>query len=57
MSKIPKHIKDIYIVALKMGAPLRKMLYNGIENKYNYGRMRAANFINYYIISEKLDKQ
>lgn len=52
-SEMPKHIRDIYIAALKEKIPLRKLMFNGVINKYNQGRMRAASFISHYIITEK----
>jgi len=52
-NKISKHIKDIYIAALKEKIPLRKIMYNGVINKYNKGRMRAASFVNYYLVVTK----
>ena len=53
MSKIPKHIQDIYVFALTLDIPLRKMIHNGVTNVYNNTRRRAATFVSYYIISEK----
>jgi len=50
MNKMPEHIKLIYIVALKYNAPLRKMLWLGVENKYNNGNLKAAYFIQHYLI-------
>jgi hypothetical protein len=52
MSEIPEHIKFIYRVALGYGVPLRKMLHNGVENKYNRN-FKASTFIAYYLITEK----
>ena len=51
----PKHIKDIYYHALKLNLPLRKMIYTGVENKYNYGKIKAAYFVQLYLIEDEDD--
>jgi hypothetical protein len=53
MNKVPKHIADIYIHALKFNEPLTKMMYNGVENIYTLCKGKASRFVEYYIISEK----
>lgn len=52
INKIEKHIGDIYYHALKLTLPLRKMIYVGIDNKYNFRKMRAAFFVQYYVIED-----
>lgn len=39
----------IYIHALKLKQPLRKMIFTGIEHKYNRGNIKASYFVQYYI--------
>lgn len=51
-NKIKKHIKDIYHHALKLTSPLRKMIHTGVDTPYNSRKMRAAFFIQYYIIED-----
>jgi hypothetical protein len=53
MNKIPKHIIDIYIHALKFKEPLTKMMYNGVETMYTLRKGKASRLVEYYIISEK----
>ena len=50
--EIPRFIKDIYIAALKENLPLKKLMFNAIETDYNRTRMRAAHFVNYYIVEK-----
>jgi len=50
---IPKWIKDIYYHALKLNKPLRKIIDAGVPNKYNYGKTKAAYFVQYYLIEDE----
>ena len=50
---IPKHIRDIYFHALKINKPLVKMIDTGVSNKYNYKKVKAAWFVQYYLREHK----
>lgn len=57
MNKIPEHIKLIYICALKLKAPLIKMIWCGYGNVYNRGDIFAAYFVQTHLIDNSSQLQ